>query len=116
MSETPVCPQCKRPLQRERDICIYCGKKLSKKEREKVSKVLDVETVEKQLQQVDMMLDANMPKTISNRGKTIAKIVITLLSLAGMLLISWMAEWNVFIIVLAVLFFAIPVWQAFRRL
>ena len=89
---------------------------LSKKDKERVAKVLDDETVEKQLQQVDVMLNANMPKTISTRGKTIAKVVISVLSLAGMLLISWMSEWNVLIIVLAVLFFALPVWQVFRRL
>lgn len=81
-----------------------------------MAKVLDEEEVEKQLQQVDVMLNANMPKTISTRGKTIAKMAITVLSLAGTLLISWMSEWNAFIIVLAVLFFALPVWQVFRRL
>lgn len=116
MAEIPTCPQCKRPLQREREICIYCGRKLSKKDKDKVSRVLDKKTVEQQLQQADMVLNANMPKTISTRGKTIAKIVISVLSLAGMLLISWMSEWNTFIIVLAVLFFALPVWQVFRRL
>lgn len=83
---------------------------------DKVSKVLDKETVEKQLHQADIILNANTPKTVSTRGKTIAKIVITFLSLAGLLLISWMAEWNAFIIALAAFFFALPIWQVFRRL
>lgn len=116
MDQTLNCPNCSRPLQRNRDACIYCGYRLSEQEINKLYEMIDEETVKKRLQEAEAMLEGTLPKPLSGKGKLIAKAVVTTLSIAMMVFISWIAEWNPVFIGLSVVFFAIPIWHVFRKL
>ena len=111
----PPCPGCGRPLQRDRETCIYCGRALTEEDLEKVREALDDETVERQVQYVEAMLQSAGSASSGRAGKIVGRILVVVLSLLAALLISWIGQWNPLITVVAVMFFALPVWMVFRR-
>lgn len=116
MEETPRCPACGRPLQRRRVSCIYCGRALNPDEREALERALDDAAVQRRLQQVDAVLEGGTPKQFTDRGRLIARIVVIALSLAGMVFISWISNWDMIVSAVAVAFFALPIWQIMTKL
>ncbi len=116
MVESPPCPECGRPLQRSRDSCIYCGYKLNEVDQEQLSEALTDDAVREQVELADAMLKMAPPATMSDRARLIAKIVVVLLSVAGIVFLSWVSNWNPFIIVASIALFVLPIWQVMRRL
>ncbi len=116
MSEVPNCAGCGRPLQRGRDICIYCGRALSERERAETDAALDDESVRRQVEEADAVLEVQTPSFFGRRGRLIAKILLVLLALLALLFISWVSRWQPAIVALAAIFFALPIWQALRKL
>ena len=116
VAPTPECPECGRPLQKDREVCIYCGRKLTAEDLKRVSDVLDEETVRKQVEQAEAILKVSGGAMMSRRGKLMAKIAVITLSALAVLFISWVSEWNPLVIGLAVAFFSLPVWHVLRRL
>jgi hypothetical protein len=116
MVESPQCPQCGRPLQRRREICIYCGYRLNQEDLLKVERVLTDEAVQEQEELAEAMLSMAPSVVLSSRARLIAKVVVVVLSVAGIFFLSWLSEWNPFIIVAAAALFLLPIWQVMRRL
>lgn len=118
MSElkAPLCPECGRPLQRDRDKCMYCGYVLNEGERETVAKLLNDEAVRQELNRVQAVLDASMPAGETKVTQSMwFKIVVTVLSVLIMVAFAWVSDWNPVVSALSVLFFSIPIWRVFRR-
>lgn len=116
MDESPRCPACGRPLQRRRELCIYCGRPLEAAEKEALERALDDATVDRRLRQADALLGGDTPRQFTDRGRWIAKAVVTLLSLAGMTFISWISGWDMIVSAVAAAFFALPIWQIMTKL
>ncbi|HUX08202.1 MAG TPA: hypothetical protein VMX35_12905 [Acidobacteriota bacterium] len=116
MVESTPCPECGRPLQRGRDNCIYCGYKLNEEDLEQLSEVLTDEAVQEQVELADAMLKIAAPAMMSDRARIVAKIIVVLLSVAGIIFLSWVSNWNPFIIVASIALFMLPIWQVMRRL
>lgn len=115
-AEVPTCSDCGRPLQRGRDRCMYCGRPLEKAEIEALEAAVSDELVARKLKEAEVMLGAAEPPAMSTRGKTIARVIVTVLAVAATVFISWASEWNPVFIALAALFFALPVWHVFKKL
>ena len=93
------CPECGRPLQRNRDICIYCGYRLNENELEEVAKVLNSEAVrEAEKAAADALLNLEPSSTVGATGRLVAKISVITLSVAAVIFLSWVSEWNPVII------------------
>ena len=116
MSEAPNCAGCGRPLQRDRDTCIYCGRALSESERAETDAALDEESVRRRLEEADAVLEVQAPSFFGRRGRLIAKILLVVLALLALLFVSWVSGWQPAIVALAAIFFALPIWQALRKL
>jgi hypothetical protein len=116
MVESPPCPQCGRPLQRRREKCIYCGYRLNQEDLAQVERVLTDEAVQEQEELAEAMLSMAPSLVMGSRAKLIAKIIVVILSIAGIVFLSWVSEWNPFIIVAAAALFLLPIWQVMRRL
>lgn len=112
----PLCPDCGRPLQKDRDTCMYCGRVLTKEDLEKIQASLDEEMVRSRVEQVEAVLKISSGKRMGWLGRFIAKAVVCTLALLAVLLISWVAEWNPIFITTAAIFFAIPVIMILQRL
>ena len=112
----PTCSGCNRPLQRGRDSCMYCGRPLEKSEIEALESAVDDDLVAKKLKEAEVMLGASEPPAISASAKLGMRVIVVVLAVAATVFISWLSEWNPVFIVLAALFFAIPVWHVFRKL
>jgi hypothetical protein len=116
MVQSPPCPNCGRPLQRQRETCIYCGYKLSDQERKQVAEVLTEDAVREQTEMAEAMLNMTPGPLIGSRARRIAKVVIVLLSISGIVFLSWLSAWNPLVIVAATALFILPIWQVVRRL
>ena len=112
----PTCSGCSRPLQRGRDRCMYCGRPLEKSEIEALEAAVSDELVAKKLKEAEVMLGAAESPAMGANVKLIARVIVTILAIAATVFISWLSEWNPVFIVLAALFFALPVWHVFRKL
>jgi hypothetical protein len=111
----PLCAGCGRPLQRSLDRCVYCGRRLTKKDRERIAEALDDETVRRQVESADAVLMMGVEGRLSGIAKVAARATIIALSLAAVVLFSWVSEWNPWVIGLSLAFFSLPVWRIWRR-
>ena len=109
MTDTRLCPACNRSLQQNRENCIYCGYSPEKATEEFQSNKISEDNTE-------MLLRENEKQLISERGKLIAKILVTILSILAASFLSWMAEWHLIIVVLALIFFSMPIWHIWKKL
>lgn len=113
--KAPLCPECRRPLQRSRTQCLYCGYRLNENEQDELEKLLTDEAVEKHLKKAQALMDTSLPKKPPVTKKPWFKALVILLSVAVAAGFSWISEWNVVVIALSLLFFSIPVWHVLRR-
>jgi len=86
------------------------------KELEEVAKVLNSEAVREAEKAVDALLNLEPSSSMGATGRLIAKISVITLSVAAVIFLSWVSEWNPVIILSSVVLFSLPVWQVLRRL
>ena len=116
MEDTPVCPNCGRPLQRKKTTCIYCGQQLSEGKIKEVENLLDEETVKSRLKKAEAMLDAQTPQKDPGKAKLIFRICISLGAAGLVVLFSWAMNWNlIFTSVLSLVVIGWLTWEFTRR-
>jgi len=79
-----------------------------------LAEMLTDERVEQHIKQAQAVMDASLPRAPTTQGKSWFKALVVVLSAGLTLAFSWISNWNPIVIVLAGLFFTIPVWRVFR--
>ena len=116
MEDTPICPNCGRPLQRKRNICIYCGEQLSEEKIQQVEELLDEETVKSRLKKAEAILDAQTPQSDPGKTKLIFRIIVAVIAAGLVVLFSWAMNWNlIFTSVLSLVVIGWLWWEFTRR-